>query len=212
MFDYQRPGCSKFGASMGRRSDLATDTKAALMMRQVPLDDGGYDPGGAYWGTPSNLFCAIDPESGDVRYLRETSIEAARSAFPNASWIKGPSEGDTADFLQAYITSALWSSTDESDDQGGEPLDLNYSADDLAPETLAKMTADCAKFLTENAADIGDNVSQAGHDFWLTRTRSGVGFWDRDCWPDDGKRLTEAAHGFGEVNLYVGDDGKIYQG
>ena len=35
-------------------------------------------------------------------------------------------------FLEAYITAALWSSTDESTPEGGEFLDANYGPDDLA--------------------------------------------------------------------------------
>lgn len=50
----------------------------------------------------------------------------------------------------------------------------------------------------------------AMHDFWLTRNRHGAGFWDGDYEKADGEKLTELAHSFGEINLYVGDDGKIY--
>ena len=117
-------------------------------------------------------------------------------------------------FTRAYIEAALWSSTDDS----GEPLDANYGLDDLAPETLAKMAADCAKFQAENDSDfvylgsVGKcTVDQrAGHDFWLTRCGHGAGFWDGDWSEDAGERLTEAAHKFGNVDLYVGDDGLIY--
>jgi len=44
----------------------------------------------------------------------------------------------------------------------------------------------------------------------LTRCGHGCGFWDGD-WADEVEgTLTEAAKRFGEVNLYVGDDGLIY--
>lgn len=51
----------------------------------------------------------------------------------------------------------------------------------------------------------------AGHDFWLTRNGHGAGFWDRSELdkPTQG-RLTKAAHAFGNSDLYVGDDGRIY--
>jgi hypothetical protein len=114
------------------------------------------------------------------------------------------------DFLNAYIECALWSSTDNSDDQGGEPLDANYSPDDIAPETLERMRADCAKFYAANRDDIGGEDARAGHDFWLTRNGHGAGFWDGD-WPEEiGERLTAASKAFPEVDLYVGDDGLIY--
>ena len=105
-------------------------------------------------------------------------------------------------FTQAYIEAALWSSTDDE----GEPLD--FGEYDLAPATMAAMMADCAKFQAEN--DLSERgESQAGHDFWLTRNGHGCGFWDGD-WPETGDKLTEACRAWPEVNLYVGDDGRIY--
>ena len=76
-------------------------------------------------------------------------------------------------FLQAYITAALWSTTDESTPAGGEFLDANYGPEDLAPETLEKMKADCERFQAENAQDIASDLERAGHDFWLTRNAHG---------------------------------------
>jgi hypothetical protein len=55
------------------------------------------------------------------------------------------------EFTTAYIECALWSETDNTDDSGGEPLDKNYSIDDVADEAIEKMAADCAKFQTDNA-------------------------------------------------------------
>ena len=120
-------------------------------------------------------------------------------------------------FTQAYIECALWSSTDDRD----EPLDQEFSAYHLAPAARASMEADCASFQADNAdllarweSEGGESLDHAGHDFWLTRNRHGAGFWDR--WSDStpqgklGRQLTEAAHAYGESNLYVGDDGLIY--
>jgi len=109
-------------------------------------------------------------------------------------------------FTTQYIVTALWSSTDDN----GEPLDDDYSIYDISEKCLNQMKADCAKFQAENWNDIVDDPSQAGHDFWLTRNGHGAGFWDGD-WPKEvGERLTEASKAFGEVDLYVGDDGLIY--
>lgn len=46
--------------------------------------------------------------------------------------------------------------------------------------------------------------------FWLTRCGHGCGFWDGDWSEPAATILTDAAHAFGNVDLYVGDDGKIY--
>lgn len=109
------------------------------------------------------------------------------------------------EFFGAYVTAALWSTTDNADDSGGEPLDANYDADDLSEECRAQMLADCRGFLESNAAAIGTEYAQAGHDFWLTRNRHGAGFWDRadNLYPGDKDELTEAAHAFGSVDLVV---------
>jgi hypothetical protein len=56
-------------------------------------------------------------------------------------------------FTRAYITTALWSSTDWSDESGGESLDKNYDESDIAPESIAKMVADCARFRAMTAPD-----------------------------------------------------------
>ncbi len=113
-------------------------------------------------------------------------------------------------FTQAYIECALWSTNDESDESGGVPLDDNFTPDDLAPNTLAEMVADCKRFQDENVDDIATFEEMAGQDFWLTRNGHGAGFWDGD-WPDAGDRLTEACYNFGGYDLYVGGDGKIYE-
>jgi hypothetical protein len=113
-------------------------------------------------------------------------------------------------FTRCYIATALWSSVDNTDDQGGEPLDANYSPDDLAPETLASMIEDCRAFQRDHNEDIALDLERAGHDFWLTRNHHGAGFWDGD-WPHDvGRRLTAASHAYDSVDLYIGDDGLIY--
>ncbi len=123
------------------------------------------------------------------------------------------------EFTLAYIEAALWSTNDESDESGGEPLDSNYGIDDLDPETLAKMADDCRRFQEENAADLAlydhpqwTAAELGGHDLWLTRNGHGCGFRDRtDCLPKEARdRLTAAAGKAGERHLYVGDDGMIY--
>lgn len=69
--------------------------------------------------------------------------------------------------------------------QGGEPLDANYTAAEIASETLERMKADCARFQAENADDIAADPERAGHVFWLTRNHHGCGFWEPGDWPDD---------------------------
>ena len=97
--------------------------------------------------------------------------------------------------------------------------DENYSVQDISRELKAKSTNDCLSFIRQNSEDLDSVVSiggypamaMAGHDFWLTREGHGVGFRDRDGWGEEAKnRLHRAARRFGEVSVYVGDNGKIY--
>ncbi len=124
------------------------------------------------------------------------------------------------EFTSAYIEAALWSSNDNADDSGGEPLDKNYGPEDIETKTLAKMIADCKKFQHENAEYIVPGAckrgtgqysvsEQAGHDFWLNRNGHGAGFWDGDWSKKAGDAMDKASKAFGGVDLYV-HRGRIY--
>lgn len=111
-------------------------------------------------------------------------------------------------FTRACLEAALWSSCDDT----GEPLDAAFTTANIAPETIRQFIIDCTRFQVEHAALLASadlSLTQAGHDFWLTRNGHGSGFWDRDLGAI-GEALTDAAHAFGEVDLYVGDDGLIH--
>lgn len=119
-------------------------------------------------------------------------------------------------FTRGYIECALWSSNDESNEQGGDPLDRNYDASDLALTALRGMIRDCAAFCKANDVDLSNAIgvpgytsAHAGHDFWLTRNHHGAGFWDGDLPQDLGDRLTKGAQAYREINLYV-YRGRIY--
>jgi hypothetical protein len=120
-------------------------------------------------------------------------------------------------FTLGYITAALWSSTGDND----EPLDRDHSIADLAPEALARMVADCTSFQAKAGTLIDskylliipdrDTDGTFGHDFWLTRNGHGSGYWDTTCYRKSaGEKLDKLAKSFGQCDLYVGDDGRIY--
>jgi hypothetical protein len=110
-----------------------------------------------------------------------------------------------------YVQAALWSTNDESDESGGKPMDANHSEEHLSRPTRAKMKADWMAFSSEHSDMVAKyGHEQVAHDFWLTRNGHGAGFWDGGYEEADGKKLTASAKKFGEHNLYVGDDKKIY--
>ena len=138
-------------------------------------------------------------------------------------------QGDFEEFLSSYILAALWSSNDESTPEGGEPFDSNYDESDIDQDTMETMRHECEAFLKEAGDLISDDTclrsgepmndgetytahELAGHDFWLTRCGHGVGFWEDDRWTEEaGEVLDQISKRAGNVDLYLGDDGRIYQ-
>lgn len=114
-------------------------------------------------------------------------------------------------FVRAYLECALWTSTDETDEQGGNPLDENYDISDIDDKSIEQAIQDCESFQDFNAKlldENGEDSEMNGHNFWLSRNGHGCGFFDA-C-NDVGNKLQAAAKVYGEVNVYVGDDGKVY--
>lgn len=127
-----------------------------------------------------------------------------------------------AEFLRGFITTALWSTTDDRDEEGRN-LDSDYDRDDLTHHARTEMAELCKDFIDANEADLllyfaarehvrhqgqGSAWTHAGHDFWLTAGHHGVGFWDRGL-EDLGDRLTEAARTFDMPHLFVDEDDRI---
>lgn len=92
---------SQYGAPMGRR-DTHDDREFAgkVMLQRVPFVDGAYDRGGAYWGSPANLWrCYALIWMDDIKtdwhvdfFLRANSREEAkrkvREEYPNARFYR----------------------------------------------------------------------------------------------------------------------------
>lgn len=119
------------------------------------------------------------------------------------------SDDQVEEATRQYIYTALWSSSDDD----GESLDMNYDIGDIDENSIKGMENDMRQFLEENYETIEESgliYEQVAHDFWLTRNHHGAGFFDRHLDPEIEKKLMDASHSYHEVDLYVGDDGKIY--
>lgn len=106
------------------------------------------------------------------------------------------------EFVDAYLEAALWAS---STGDGERPLDdQGFTIEDFTQKSVEQAVEESNDFIQSNRADLEavGNPAQHGHDFWLTRNRHGAGFWDRG-YGAIGKRLTEAAHVYGEINAYA---------
>lgn len=170
---------------------------------------------------------ADEAEMEDVDKLNALRAYIAAFTFPEPYQFGEPAEvngHDVAEFARHYIIAMLWSSTDESDESGGLPMDQNYDASDIAPATMAEIEKICRAFLEQVGHLITDEnyighasegaLQQAGHDLWLTSAGHGAGFWDGD-WASDadrnvGRPMTDAAKAQAQEGPYIGDDGMIY--
>lgn len=130
------------------------------------------------------------------------------------------------DFVTGYIDAALWADcqwAEEDQDPSGESggrvgLELRPGVRDtiIMRGQLEEFFASNAEDLIAYCEEIGPWTgnddrgyvemdppeARAGHDFWLTRSRHGTGFWDRGL-GELGDRLTEAAHGYGSPDDHI---------
>ena len=122
-------------------------------------------------------------------------------------------------FLNGYLVAMAFTASDDD----GEPIYSNpggdirevVDADDIweqiDDDTKLSILADCVGFYVDSMSIVGDdcNYDDLGSDFHLTRTGHGAGFWDGG-WPEIGDELTKLVKPYGECELRVGDDGKLY--
>ena len=113
--------------------------------------------------------------------------------------------------VREYVGTLCWS----------ELEDGVYTFDQFSEKSRNEIMADVVAFTYENAGLLSNYIRQrqmpidtglghAMHDFVLTRNRHGAGFWDRGLLNGLGDKLTQAAQAFGEMHIYVGDDGLVH--
>lgn len=109
---------------------------------------------------------------------------------------------ENQDLSYAYISPGRW--------WEGIGIDFTDAIDFLAAnfETMVALSIHCAPGSRLDMYGFWDCM---GHDFALTRNGHGTGFWDRG-YGDAGDILTDACKPYGEHNLYVDADDKIWNG
>lgn len=210
----------KFGAPHGRSAWLG-EPQGAVRLFKVPLDNGGYDIGGAYWGTPDDLFCATDGQEFRV-FRRAGSLEEAKrlilGEYPGLALVTGsvlpdaPNAEALKEMVRGYIETVIW------DHPEGENDMSELGPEDFAPETVAEIEAECQKFLevsweTLKKLDHTPSFHTLGFDFYMSQVGAGVGLWDRpEAYGKFGDVLDALVdeHGLKWAEFYVGNDGKVY--
>lgn len=118
-----------------------------------------------------------------------------------------------AAFRQAYAVALISLGHVDGSDEAPEaawwqsPGDPEWAVSAFAPECREEVQRDCERFVRECWEDLGavGDAGRAGHDFALTRNGEGAGFWSRGLGAA-GDRLTETAHRFDEVDVWVSAD------
>jgi hypothetical protein len=220
----------RYGAEMGRNDNVVNkDHPIEFEVARLEWVDGDYDQGGAYWGRTyddprtgrgSDYIFRFEGESDDEiewMFVRAKTVAVAKaqvlSTYPNATF---SNTVDLDSVVAGYREAAVFFTTFE---KGGEDEDDREEVDgsdyDLSEDAQRHFLAECTDFVETNAdlvsAAMAKDMDGAliGHNFWLSRSGAGTGFWDRGL-GELGDRLDTAAKKFGEGYLYIGDDDLIH--
>lgn len=125
---------------------------------------------------------------------------------------------DTSGFLVSFLAfrSGFWAAFSALA-LGEDGCDDGHDDGRLDIADRAVLESQVAAFWQDHGASIvgsGHDARDAGFDLFCTRERHGTGFWE---WSSDnpdfdglGDTLTQAAHAQGEIEAYIGDDGKVH--
>jgi len=194
-------GNSVFGGDTFDSFDDAEEFLSVKLGDDYETDRGEYD--------------VVQGKTTDKKYLDPKDPRAGKKIKSEAEDEK-VNVRELSPMVVQYLSTALWSSNDGSNEQGGDPLDDNYDISDIAEESVKKATEDCDSFYEKAEKILGKNGDEItaieseslGHDFWLSRNGHGAGFFDADYLDEDMRdALQDLAKEFGEVNAYVADIG-----
>ena len=176
---------SRYGAPMGRSS---SPVHGNVTLEQVRLDSGGYDTGGAYWGTGEPLWLAED-EDGNQEFLRARDRAAAQAKLSHVTIVRGSSErqneeskldaeGTLAQLLEmeaesAEIPADYWAQLEVTPELSAAAVayenDLWGALSELVRKHPPKGDADANVLMEEGDAPYNVFMTLGGH---------GVGIWD----------------------------------
>lgn len=182
----------------------------------IPLDDGGYDPQGKYYGIGDALW-RFTSEDGEIdeefRSKRErTAFKEMQAKYPELEIELGVSEDDLTAFDRGYVEAAKWLTHRTNED---DTIDEDC-VESVSAEALLEIKRECEDFQAANKADLEAAYAvrdyceeRAGHDFYLTRNGHGAGFWDRGLGAV-GDRLSKACKPYGSTdNYWVDEEGVL---
>lgn len=124
------------------------------------------------------------------------------------------------ELCNAFAVCALWSEIDDN----GQPIEDSKGINDLSDCTVTKFAERCfelwvtAPVMFDAHAFIREKgIDQLGHSFWLSSNGHGTGFFDFEReyphlahWEGTCERLQAYSSTLGQIDLCIGDDGKVY--
>lgn len=193
------PVNSKYGAPMGRHT-VFDNPRATVTIFKVNMVDGDYDDGGAYWGVgPEPLYCCRG--EGLLDFIRASNAIQAEHYFrdQHPDLVINRDDNEIVNsFTRGYLDCAAWAAAPE-----GSNARFSQRAKLQALQDCQDFIQRCEPLLY-SALRYRD-AEHLGHDFWLSRTGAGTGFWDRTELRegDLGDRLHAVAQASKSISLYA---------
>ena len=110
--------------------------------------------------------------------------------------------------LKYYLQCALWVEDYDEEVKDKTIYDFSDNAKEQAKSEIEWFVDSC-EYMTDDM--FGNTMDEdIGHDLWLSRNGHGAGFFDRDYTEEEEKTFMMLSKILGDVNIEIGDDGKIY--
>ena len=111
---------------------------------------------------------------------------------------------DVNKILNSYLETAIWAEESDENDLQGKTIQ------DIDKNSKANSAIEIYQFLQKAQQEASDELNTydeeaIGHNLWLSRNGHGAGFFD-----DNNDKLQNLARNMKPVDIYLGNDNKIY--
>jgi hypothetical protein len=196
----------KHGAPMGRVERRDGDT--TLSATFIPTNSGGYDEGGAYWGTGEPLWMLESQDGGTTLYRRSKTFANLIRHMASEGFAVTLARGSLSDIEQGFIAAALFSANPQPYSGAYVPEwevweEMDQSHRSAMRDQVARFT--CKGRLIATLLEHID-ANEIGRTLYLATSGHGISFSDRKL-PSNLSRLTdEFARTLPQMTLYAWPD------
>lgn len=168
---------AKYGAPMGRYPS-APIGEAKMHLHKLPLDNGGYDGGCAYWGMPDDIWRVVADSEDEEDYemfiragSREEALAALKEDYPDLEIL--PLEAHFQSALTACLNTIDWDWELSANDLEEDPW---VTLDDESKELMAKLLKEFIDELGPDASKV--ESADLGAAYWMIRQYGDCGSAD----------------------------------